>query len=78
MTGCERSPFSPTFEAQPTTTSAESPSGLDATLMVPQTWEDPETLSPSDLEDTRVTLPPGMTINPSAGSGLGSCTPQEF
>jgi hypothetical protein len=78
ITGCERSPFYPSFEAQPTTTSAESPTGLDATLTVPQTWEDPETLASSDLEDTRVTLPEGMTLNPSAGSGLGSCTPQEL
>jgi hypothetical protein len=78
ITGCERSPFYPSFEAQPTTTSAESPSGLNATLTVPQTWESPETLASSDLDDTRVTLPLGMTINPSAGSGLGSCTPQQL
>ncbi len=78
ITGCGRVPFSPSFTAQPTTTAAESPSGLDATVSVPQTWEDPETLSTSDLEGARVVLPEGMTINPSAGAGLGSCAPEQF
>ena len=75
---CDRNPFDPSFEALPTTTSAESPSGLNATLTVPQTYEDPESLASSELEDTRVALPEGMTINPSAGSGLGSCTPEQY
>jgi hypothetical protein len=78
ITGCERNPFYPSFEAQPTTTSAESPSGLNATLTVPQTYEDPESLASSELKDTTVTLPEGMTVNPSAGSGLGACTPQQL
>jgi hypothetical protein len=78
ITGCERDPFSPSFEALPTTTSAESPSGLDASLVVPQTYEDPESLASSELQDTKVTLPEGMTINPSAGAGLGSCAPAQY
>lgn len=78
ITGCEHVPFSPFFEIQPTTTSAESPSGLDATVTVPQTWEDPESLSASDLRDSKVTLPEGMTINPSSGSGLGACEPKQY
>jgi hypothetical protein len=78
ITGCERDPFSPSFEVQPTTVSTESPSGLDATVSVPQTWEDPEALSSSDLEGSRVVLPEGMTVNPSAGSGLGSCDPEQY
>ena len=78
ITGCERNPFYPSFEALPTTTSAESPSGLNTALVVPQTYEDPESLASSELENTRVTLPEGMTINPSAGSGLGSCSPAQY
>ena len=75
---CERVPFSPSIELQPTTQSAESPSGLNATLVVPQSWEHPETISTSDLKDARVALPRGVTINPSSGSGLAACTPQEY
>ena len=47
-------------------------------LLVPQTWEDPGTLSTSDLKDATVALPAGFTVNPSAGSGLGACTPQQY
>jgi hypothetical protein len=78
IVGCERVPFRPTIEVQPTTRSAESPSGLDVSLDVPQTWEKPETLSTANLKDTVLTLPVGYTVNPSAGSGLGACTPAQL
>jgi hypothetical protein len=75
---CERVRFEPSIEAQPTTHAAESPSGLNLSLLVPQTWENPYATAVSSLKDTTVTLPEGMTVNPSAGSGLGACTPQEY
>jgi hypothetical protein len=78
ITGCERVPFEPSVEAQPTTMSAESPSGLDATITVPQAWENPVSLATSNLKDATVTLPVGFTVNPGAGSGLGACTPQQY
>jgi hypothetical protein len=75
---CERVPFNPSIEAQPTTDSAESPSGLDVSLLVPQSWEEPYAIATSNLKDARVTLPEGYTVNPSAGSGLAGCTPQQY
>jgi hypothetical protein len=75
---CERVPFQPSIEAQPSATAAESPTGLDVSLLVPQTWEDPETISTANLMDTTVTLPEGMTANPSLAAGLGACTPGEY
>jgi hypothetical protein len=78
FTECERVHFDPTITADPTTNSAESPSGLNVSLEVPQTWEDPYTLATSNLKDTRVTLPVGYTVNPSAGSGLTGCTPAQY
>jgi hypothetical protein len=75
---CERVPFNPSIEVQPTTNSTESPSGLDVSLVVPQSWEKPETIATSTLKDTRVTLPVGYTVNPSAGSGLTGCTPVQY
>jgi hypothetical protein len=77
-TGCERVPFYPSIETTPTTNAAESSSGLDVSLVVPQSWEDPYTLSTANLKDTTLTLPVGYTINPSAGSGLGVCTPEQY
>jgi hypothetical protein len=78
MGECERIPFEPSIEAQPTTRSAESPSGLDVSILNTQSWENPISISTSDLKDATVTLPEGFTINPSAGSGLGSCTPAQY
>jgi hypothetical protein len=75
---CERIPFEPSIQVTPTTRSAESSSGLDVSLEVPQTWEKPESISTANLKDTVLTLPEGYTINPSAGSGLVGCTPQEL
>jgi hypothetical protein len=76
--GCDRVPFEPSIEAQPTTRFAESPSGLDVSLVVPQSWENPFSISTANLKDVKLALPEGITINPSAGSGLGACTPQQY
>ena len=72
-------PFEPSIEVpRPTTRSAESSSGLNISLVVPQSWEDPFSLSTANLEDTTVALPVGYTANPSLASGLGTCTPLQF
>jgi hypothetical protein len=78
VTGCDRIPFEPSIEVQPTTRSAESPTGLNVSLTVPQAWENPLTLSTSYLKDTTVTLPEGMTANPSLAAGLGACSPAQY
>jgi hypothetical protein len=75
---CERVPFKPAIEVQPSTRSAESATGLDVSLVVPQSWESPDTIATSNLKDAKVTLPEGFTVNPSAGSGLGACTPAQY
>jgi hypothetical protein len=77
-TGCSKVKFEPSLEATPTTDAADSPSGLDLHLRVPQDcWAETEGLCQSDLRDAEVTLPQGMTLNPAAASGIGSCTPQQ-
>jgi hypothetical protein len=75
---CERVPFEPSLEVQPTTRSAESATGLDVSLLVPQAWENPYSVSTANLQGTTVTLPEGVTVNPSAGSGLGACSPAQY
>jgi hypothetical protein len=75
---CDRVPFGPSIEVQPTTRSAESSSGLEVSLVVPQSWENPVSLSTSNLKDTVLALPVGYTANPSLASGLGVCTPEQF
>ncbi len=75
---CDRVPFNPSIEVQPSTRATESPTGLSVSLVVPQSWETPITPATANLKDTAVALPEGVTINPSAGSGLGACTPAQY
>ena len=78
MEECERDPFYPALELQPTTKAAETPTGLNASLIIPQTYEDPDTLATSHMKKAVVTLPEGFALNPSSGTGLGSCTPAQY
>ena len=78
MEGCERDPFYPSLEVQPTTRAAETPTGLNTSLIIPQTYEDPDTLATSHLKKAVVTLPEGFALNPSSGAGLGSCTEAQY
>jgi hypothetical protein len=79
ITGCERVPFEPSVAARATTESAETATGLDLELGLPTDGIlNPEGLSESDLRKTVLKFPPGMTLNPSAGSGLGACTQAQY
>jgi hypothetical protein len=81
LTGCEAVPFSPTVLAAPTTPAAESPSGLDFALKLPnQGLTNPREGAVSETEPTKtvVTLPAGITANPAAVNGLGVCTEEQF
>ena len=71
--GCNHLEFEPTISSQPTTNLADTPTGLEFDLHQPQN-EDPEGLSTAHLKDTTVTLPQGLTINPSVANGLGACS----
>jgi hypothetical protein len=89
ITGCddERLSFEPTLTARPTTTGADSESGLEVDLQLPQkddTVADAEDLytgSGADaaiavpaLRTAVVRLPAGMSINPAAANGLAACS----
>ena len=79
LTGCNQLAFAPKISAEPTAQSASSPSGLDFNL----NFDDEGLTSAggaaqSQLKDTAVTLPEGLTINPSAGVGLGGCSVADY
>ncbi len=75
MTGCDRLAFSPSIEAKPTTKGAESSSGLDFSLNVDdEGLANPDGLAASDIRKAVVTLPEGMTVNPSSAQGLEVCS----
>jgi hypothetical protein len=75
-TGCEQLTFNPSLTAQPTTQNADSPSGVDIDLRVPQE-QSPTTPSPSEIRAVRTTLPEGFSINPNAADGKRSCSDAE-
>jgi hypothetical protein len=72
--GCNRLGFTPTITSQPDTGSAATPSGLHFDLHLPQN-DQPEVLSEAELKNAVVTLPAGMTVNPSSANGLAACSP---
>jgi hypothetical protein len=58
----------------PSTTSAESASGLDFGLELEnEGLTNPEGRSQSDVKKAVVALPAGMTVNPSSANGLATC-----
>jgi hypothetical protein len=74
---CGRLGFNPSITAQPTAKAASSPTGLDFSLDVNNeglTNPSYEALSDSDIEKAVVTLPEGMSANPSLAEGLNVCT----
>jgi len=73
VTGCDQLQFHPSLSVQPETTMADSPTGLEVGLQVPQN-ENPEALATPPLRNASATLPAGLTINPSAAGGLGACS----
>jgi hypothetical protein len=79
LDGCNQLPFTPSISAQPSTDRASAPSGLDFNLdFHDEGLTSAEGLSQSEAKDSTVTLPEGLTVNPSAGVGLAGCHPSEY
>jgi hypothetical protein len=74
VTGCNALRFSPeAFSVTPETTAADSPTGLNFQLKIPQS-ENPGTLATPPLRDASVTLPTGLSADPALASGLEACS----
>jgi len=79
VTGCGLVPFDPEMAVEPTSAAPDSASGLDASIDLPQEGLlDPEELATSHLKKTVVELPEGLSVNPSAATGLEGCTDAEI
>jgi hypothetical protein len=75
ITGCDEVPFEAAIEAQPTTAQADSPTGLDLSIEIPQRYFPRGTAL---LRDSVVTLPEGMAVNAASPSGQTGCTPAQI
>jgi len=76
ISGCDAVPFSPTLEARPTTNAADSPSGLDVKLHLPE--QEPLGIAEAQLKDATLNFPPGMTVNPASAAKVAGCDPAEM
>jgi hypothetical protein len=77
MTGCELLPFAPSFAVTPSELVPHVPTGLDATLSMPQE-NGPDGLAEADLRSATVTLPEGVSVNPSSADGLQACNDEQL
>lgn len=73
ISGCGELDFAPSFSLTPTNREAAAPSGADATLTIPQN-EAVNGRATSQLRNTVVKLPEGLTIAPGAADGLEACS----
>ncbi len=93
VTGCEdpRLRFEPDISLEPTDHHAGAPTGLEVKLRVPQRNDEAKNaqelyaengyvkgIATPPIKKTVVTLPEGMTLNPSAGQGLTGCSLEQL
>jgi hypothetical protein len=76
---CDELRFEPVASAIVSNPRASSPTGFDFNLNVNnEGFVNPTRLAPSPVKKAIVTLPEGMTINPSVGAGLTACSPGQY
>jgi len=80
LRGCNQVPFDPSVAAAPTNRSAGASSGLSFELNMPNSGLlNPKALAAEgQAKKVEVTLPEGVTVNPSEANGLGACTPADY
>jgi hypothetical protein len=77
LEGCDKLPFAGSLSTALETTATDSPSGLTVDLKVPQN-KNGLGLDTAHLKRATVTLPPGVSVDPSAANGLTSCSLAQF
>jgi hypothetical protein len=74
FTGCEHLGFAPSITAEPDTTHADTPAGLNVDVRMPQEGLTVEgQLAESTIKTMTVKLPQGIVINPGQAAGLAAC-----
>jgi|HubBroStandDraft_6_1064221.scaffolds.fasta_scaffold05810_2 hypothetical protein len=75
LDGCNRLPFAASMEVAPDVQESSSPTGLTVKVHIPQEASLNATgLEGSDVKDTTVVLPEGITTNPAGANGLEACS----
>jgi hypothetical protein len=77
-TGCGSLAFNPTLALTAGDSQSDQPDGIGAELHIPQRTSEPSKPNSPDVNTAEVTLPEGMTLNPSAAKGLEGCSNEQF
>jgi len=76
---CQQLSLDPGIDVRSDVSQADSPTGPEVELtMASDGLADKSRFAESHAKDISVTLPPGMTINPSAANGLEACTDDQL
>jgi hypothetical protein len=78
---CDTIPFEPSIGTDPNTALTDSPSGATVDVRLPHLLNEAKDEAHQDdstLKTSKVTLPLGMGLNPSAAEGLQMCKDEEF
>ncbi len=74
ITGIEQLTFTPSFALTSGSSVSDQPNQITTEVSMPS---EPTKLAQSQLKTATITLPEGMTLNPSAAHGLEACTPAQ-
>ncbi len=74
---CDKVPFLPTASLTPETSTSDEPDGVTVDVHAPQKTG-PEEIDTADIQNAHVTLPEGLTLNPSAAHELQTCSPAQI
>jgi hypothetical protein len=74
--GCVNVPFAPEATIKPETATSDQTDGATVEVKAQQNVGAGE-INTADIQNARVTLPEGLTLNPSAAHGLGTCTEEQ-
>lgn len=77
LEGCDSLDFSPQISVRSQSEAVDSPSGVEVDLRLPQN-ENPDGYAEAAVRSLGLYLPPGLSLNPAAGDGLGSCSSEQI
>jgi hypothetical protein len=80
LTGCNGLHFEPSISVAPDLQAASTPTGLTVGLHLPQeeATQNATGVANAAIKDSRVTLPEGVTLDPSGADGLGECSEDQI
>lgn len=75
---CDSIPYDPSLHLDPGTAQTNSPAGVTVDIDIPHYSLKESEQQTSTTKESKVTLPLGMGLNPSAANGLAVCTDAQF